>query len=305
MPAPTALQSLVCSTDNWGGNIFLEWIYPATLPTNWQLYIFKKSGEAVTDQQIIDYFAGSLNDQTLKTLGIYIYRELPALTAYLSFTDWGVEDGKDYYYKGLIRDKDTNTNSAAVTTHIEPDGNIIFKIPDTKNLLIRAIEKAISSVKNASGDTPVLGKHFKVNSNYPRDKAEALYIVVSRLPGQSALRYFSEVIAEYQDQIVRGQADIDVLEIAWVATGNPAERDKVTLLMRGYQQILHRYLMKMGGGDIYDVRFVMGGDSESAPNAEAAVRGTMTAIFVVETKVQVGGVEIGQPITVQTAYIGE
>jgi len=300
------LQNLSCSIDDWGGNVALSWMYPATLPTNWQFFIFKEADQAVTDDQIAAYFAGSLSDQELKQLGIYVYRNLPVDPTYMGLIDWGVDNGIQYFYKGVIQDLDTKEISTSVQADATPQGNYSFNIPDVKSLLIRALEKAISSVGNASITAPVLGKHFKVQANYPREKAESLFIVVSRLPGQSAARYFSEVIQEYDDQIVRGELDIQVCEVAWVATEQVERRDKVTLLMMGYRQYLKHYLMKMGAGDIWDVKFLIAGDTEGTPPSGGnGVRGTMTAVFVVETKMQLGGVVLGNPVKLVNTYIGD
>jgi hypothetical protein len=114
-------------------------MYPATLPTNWQFFIFKEADQAVTDDQIAAYFAGSLSDQELKQLGIYVYRNLPVDPTYITLIDWGVDNGIDYFYKGVIQDLDTKEISTSVQADATPQGNYSFNIPDVKSLLIRAL----------------------------------------------------------------------------------------------------------------------------------------------------------------------
>ena len=76
--------------------------------------------------------------------------------------------------------------------------------------------------------------------------------------------------------------------------------------MMGYRQYLKHYLMKMGAGDIWDVKFLIAGDSEGTPPSGGnGVRGTMTAVFVVESKFQIGGIELGNPVNLVNTYIGE
>ena len=110
------------------------------------------------------------NSNNLEFMSIEIFKADPS---YMTLIDWGVDNGIDYFYKGVIQDLDTEGISVSVQADATPQGNYSFNIPDVKTLLIRALDKAISSVGNSSITAPVLGKHFKVQANYPREKAEA------------------------------------------------------------------------------------------------------------------------------------
>lgn len=283
---PNALDGLQTFTDNYGGSIKLKWQYPQTLPDNWQVYLFKKNTEAPTDNEIADYFAGNLTDQQLAELGLFVFRSIPNETDHI--TDMMVEDGKEYFYRAVIYDKDSEEYSDAITANATPQAEITWNVINGKGIVVRALEKVIDVIRGRDGTRPIIERNIRVLRDHSSRKQEDFFIVVQRTSGQTIERYLSEVIADYSDRIVRGELDVDALTVEWIVIGLPARRDKFTDLMRVFRTVLRHYILKLGSGDIKDVRFVMVGDGEGQYAGEKAVIGRMSVILVVENQIQIG-----------------
>ena len=297
---PLALFS--ATADPHGGEVQLNWSLPESLPDSWQVFIFKKQGEAPSDENITDYFAGDLSDAQLADLGIFVFRELD--NAHTWIVDYSVENGKEYFYRALIRDKGNNESSTTIDLSIIPEADIKIYAVDGKSLVVRAVEKAIDAIRSIGGQKPEIPKNLRVMKNYPAVKDEDFFVVVSRLPGQIAERYFSSIIAEYNDQVVKGEGDIDAFQVEWVCIGNPARRDKFTDIMRVMRPIMRRYIMRAGNGMVWDARFIMGGDGEGEYQGAAAVRGLMNVALVIEQQLQVGSQGKREWLYVDTTYSG-
>jgi hypothetical protein len=286
---PTPLAAFEATSDPHGGEVQLNWTLPTVLPTLWQVYIFKKQGTVTSDTEISQYFSGHLSDAQLADLGIYVFRDLD--NAHTWLVDFSVENGKQYFYRALIRDKSPHLDMSSTTVdlNITPEAQIKIYAVDGKSMVVRAVEKAIDAIKSIQGQKPELPKNLRVVKNYSSIKEEDFFVVVSRLPGQLAERYFSSLIAEYGNNVVKGESDIDAFQVEWVCVGNPARRDKFTDIMRVMRPIMRHYIMRAGNGMVWDVKFLMSGDSEGEYAGAAAVRGLMNVALVIEQQLQVGG----------------
>jgi hypothetical protein len=294
------LESFTAIADKHGGEVRLAWTYPSTLPSTWKLYIFKKAGEAVTDQNISDYFAGTLSDDQLAELGIFVFRDLANTFEWIG--DFQVENGRQYFYRALIRDLTELENSSTQDANATASADILLNVVDGKGLVVRAVKKAIDALKTAQGTKPVIPKNVAVFRSFSRRKEEDFWVVVARGAGQTVERYFSNLIAEYGDAVVRGEVDLDVLDVQWFSIGDPARRDHFTDLMRVMRVLMYRYLLNMGNGDVRDARFVMNGDSEGPYQGEQAISGSMTVVLVVEQQLQFGR-EIAPLGKISTVYL--
>ena len=285
---PNALESLQSFTDNYGGSIKLLWEYPETLPEDWQVYVFKKNTVAPDDTDIADYFAGDLTNQQLAEKGLFVFRNIPTETDHI--TDMMVENGKEYFYKAVLYDKDEEEYSDILVTSTTPQANITWNVVDGKGTVVRAFEIMIDAIKSREGEKPVIERNIRVFRDHSSRKQEDFFVVVQRAPGNVVERYLSDIIASYKDAIVRGELDYDTLSVEWIAIGLPIRRDKFTDIVRVFRTILRHYIMKLGNGDIKDVRFIMSGDGEGQYAGEIAVIGRMTVVLIVEHQVQIGRV---------------
>jgi hypothetical protein len=308
MAAPNPLTSFNAINDSrgYGGILFLDWTYPTVLPTAWKLFVFKKQGSAVTDQQIADYFAGSLTATQLQQLGIFVYNNLPASVNFLSLKDFVVENANTYYYKALIRDTTANANSTIAEASGTPESAIYMRVVDAKDIIAKAVEKTLQTAKTISGYHPQIEKDIRVFKSHGERQAQDNFFVVNRVSGQNINRTMSNIIAELADAKLLGQIDYDVLQVEWICVGVGERRDKYTLIMRGMRTIFEHFVMQFGDGAIGKVETIMVGDSEINYGVEPgapALRGVMNVVVQTEQIVQIGRNDTGIWDTLEQTYI--
>lgn len=273
------------------------------MPTNWQLYIFKKQGSYVTDQEITDFFAGTLTDAQLAERGIFVFRNLPAQVGFKRVDDFRVWNDLEYFYRALIRDKTLNENSTTKNGSATPAVNILINVVDAKDLVARVCEKLLDTLKSVQGTKVAPEKDIRIFKSHARRKEEVAFIVIQRSPGQNVETYLSNIMAEYGSEVVKGQVDIDTIQIEWICIGDPERRDRLTNIFRVMRPVFYRFLMKMGNGRVRDVRFIMGGDSEGQYQGAEGVRGIMTVAVVIEQELQVQNPNLGVLQTIINTYV--
>ena len=290
MVNPLTSFNAINDSRGYGGILFLEWEYPTVLPANWKLFIFKKQGLAVTDQQIEDYFANNPTPEQLSQLGIFVYNNLPAKTTFTSLKDFVVENSKAYYYKAFIRDTATNENSTILDTNGTPESLIYIRVVDAKDIIAKTLEKTLQAVKTTGGYHPQIEKDIRVFKSHSERQAEDNFFVVSRISGQNINRTMSNIIAEMDDSKLLGQIDYDVLQVEWICMGVGERRDKYTNIMRVMRPIFEHFAMQYGDGAIGRVETVMIGDSEIGygKSGTPALRGVMNVVVQTEQMVQIG-----------------
>ena len=290
----------------YGGIIRLQWTYDATLPTNWKLYVFKKRESNPTDTDIDSYLAGTLNDDQLREKGLYVFRTLPVDSTFKSIFDLAVLNNQAYYYRAIVWDVDASERSPIVdaTATVVPD--IRIHSVDGKRVVSRCFEKVFDTLKSNAGTQVSVPKDIRVFETHPRREQMDVFLVVQRTSGQMQERYLDSFVSQYQDGLVRGEMDIDVMSVEWIAVGRPEKRDKLTNIIRAIRLLVRHYILKMGGGAIKDVRFVMMGDSEGDYNGEYGHRGMMNVALITEQQLQIGSsITVGEWTTVITDVEGE
>jgi hypothetical protein len=295
------LQTLSCDVNDIGGEIRIAWTYPDELPNKWQLYIFKKAQSAPTDDEINDYFLGDLSDGDLKGRGIYVFRNFP--NSFDWFGDFQVLNDTHYFYRALIQDLETKEVSATVDLDATPRAHIVWNVVPSKSYVVRGVEKVIDAVKNREGEKLIEWKNVQVFRDHSQTQGKDFVVVVTHMAGQIAERYFDSLIAQYEDFIVRGEADMDVFQIEWISKGNTLRRDRFTDIMRAFKPILKDYILRLGNNDIKDCKLVMGADTEGDYGGVQSLRGAMTVALVIESQVQVGA-NIAPIGTVTQNFIG-
>ena len=210
MVNPLSSFNAINDSRGYGGILFLSWEYPTEFPTAWKLFIFKKQGSAVTDQQIEDYFANNPTPEQLSQLGIFVYNNLPAKTTFTSLKDFVVENAKAYYYRALIRDTSANENSSTSDGSSIPESSIYIRVVDAKDIIAKTVEKTLQAVKTTGGYHPQIEKDIRVFKSHSEREDQDNFFVVSRISGQNINRTMSNVIAEMDESKLLGQIDYDV-----------------------------------------------------------------------------------------------
>ncbi len=280
-----SLTLFSATVDPHGGEVRLAWDYPDD--QTGELTIFKRAENAVTDDEIAAYVAGHLSDVQLSNTGIFVFRSIPANAS--AITDFAVENNRPYTYRATFIDKVAKTNDTILNASATPRAEVWVNVVDGKSLVVRAVEKVLDAARTTNGgNLPyIVNATVRVFRDYGRRKEEESFVVVQRTAGQSVERYFDSLIAEYGDQSLRGEVDIDTLQVEWVCIGDPMRRDKLTQIFRVLRPLLRRYIMRSGNGLVRDVRVTMSGDGEGQYQGEAAVRGTMVVALVIENQMQV------------------
>jgi hypothetical protein len=298
------LTAFTASTDKYGGMIHLTWTYPATLPARWKLFIFKKAGSNPTDQQITDFFAGDLTDDQLGDLGLFVFRDLDNRLPWIE--DFRVLNGTAYYYRAVIAELTTGVvtgTSVILDAHTTPNIQFSVSTVHTKEIVIRAMEKIVDSIPAVNGIKTKLDKNIRVLANHSRKKDEDFFIVVSRTTGQNLIRFFNDMIDETTDVLVRGQIDVEAYQVEWICLGDPARRDHFSEVVRSLLIVAKHMIMRMGNGDISDVKFIVNGDSEGQYQGADAVKGSMTVAVTLETQFQIGKPE--ETYQIQTYFYSD
>ena len=297
------LTSFSVTTTPYGGDVRVKWSYPDTLPAHWKLLIFKNSAENATDQDVADYASGSLNDNQLADKKLFVFRELnQGLT---ELADFRVLNGVQYFYRACIQNTDTGEISGIADDDATPIAELTINVVDGKTLVLRGIEKIIDAIRGANGDKIQIPKNIRVLKSHSRTKQDDFFVVVSRTAGQNLERTFSGILAQYEDQLVRGEVDIDTFTVEWICIGDPARRDHFTDILRVMRPILRRYVMQMGNGNVLDVRMIMSGDGEGRYEGENAVKGTMTVALITVQQLQIGRTDLAPLGSCTMTYIGE
>ena len=304
MVQPLATFTSQINRRGFGGDVILTWTYPEAMPQAWQLYIFKKQGEEVTDETISGYFAGTIKDDKLADMGIYVFRDLP--NRFTRITDLRVENGRTYLYRALIQDDDTQETSAARGASATPTINMAINVVDGKDIVARAMEKTIDAMLDAKGNKPSIHRDISVFKSHARRKQEMFYCVVSRAAGQILERYFNETIEELPEKTIKGEADIDTIQVQWFSIGDPDRRDKFTALLRIMRVVMRHFTMMLGNGQVRDARIIMGADGEGthAQSGEVAHMGAMTVALQIEQQIQLANPYNAPLANIDTTYAG-
>jgi hypothetical protein len=279
-----SLTLFTASVDNHGGEVRLSWSYPSD--QTGQLTIFKRADDSVTDSEIAAYVAGHLSNVQLSDRKIFVFRSIP--TNQPGITDFAVDNNREYFYRATFIDPVAKTHDTVIDATATPMANVWVNVVDGKRLVIRAVEKVLDAARTTNGGRLpyIVNAAVSVFQDYGRRKQEECFVVVQRTAGQSVERYFDSLIAEYGDQTLRGEVDIDTLQVEWVCVGDPKRRDQLTQVFRVLRPLLRRYILRAGNGLVRDVRVTMSGDGEGQYQGEAAVRGTMVVAVVVENQMQ-------------------
>lgn len=300
------ITSFTITADPFGGSLILEWEYPTPMPASWKLYIFKKANSAPEDSDIAKYFAGTLTNEQLKQLGLFVFQEIPQTINYRSFYDLTVKNTIPYYYKAVIKNLIDNELSTIISASGTANPNFAINVIDGKSIVYNAVKKVIDSLNSYVGTKPEVPLNINIQRNYSPMKPDdtGFQIVVSRGAGQLANQSFSQRFGTDGHDLVNGVIDKDVITIEWICTADPLRRDNFTNIMRVMRPIMFHYIMKMGNNNIQSVSFIMGGDGQAMPeNGANLLTGMMTIALDIQNQLQIGNAITKLPLqSITTTY---
>jgi hypothetical protein len=241
------LISLTIEASPIGSELDIFWELPATLPTNYKIYLFKKSGSAVP-QPIIDGYFANIDDLTnFDYQGVFVFDKIKNETKVIA--DYVVVNGTHYYYSAVVRDETTPEESVAVSADATPDALIVSDILDGKDLVARAINKMFESIKDKNGVRQNLKKEIEVVKNFSTGPVDKDTIMVERVNGAEHQRFLGNLLHTYKNMIVLGSVDVDVIRVTFLTAGTPDRRDMISNLFRAKKFMLITQIKKYGAKD--------------------------------------------------------
>lgn len=249
--AVNRLKSLILWGHPLGYEIVLDWQLPETLPDNFQIVVLRKAGTDVTDQDIIDHFAGNTpDDVTVYTLD----GSTDPLSPY-GLNDFAVANGTTYYYRAVVYDVTGNVYSATQDANGVPATSIETTSVDAKQAVIDAVKRLYTAYGLKEK------KHYTIHRGYSNEEQKPLITTVTRTSGQELHQYLGRIArnSELGQLVSQGHLDLDIIQVIFEDPSDK-QRDTVMMMYREGKEALIRYLMNPLGGNIAYVDISIEGD---------------------------------------------
>lgn len=252
------LESLKIIASPIGSELDIYWELPAVLPDNYKLYVFKKNGSAPPQTAIEGYF-DNINDlpaanQILKDAGVFVFDRI--LNENQVIADYVVINGTDYYYSAVIRDETTPEISDIITEHAIPDCLLVTDIIDGKDVVAKAIDKMLESIKFKNGERANLKKDIDVVKQFTLVPNKDT-IMIERSNAAENQRFFGNQYATYKNMIMLGSVDSDIIRVTFLTPGNAERRDTIANIFRNKKFMLNTWIKEQG---VKDCGIVVEGD---------------------------------------------
>lgn len=258
----------------FGNEIELRWEFEIPLENHHKVIVFRRENADVKKEEIDKYLKNPTSEGVSE--GLWIFFQIPDYQNYLS--DGKVNEGKTYYYRIIIVDKnDFTKRSVIAAAHLEATGfNAIVNAVDSKKTVIDSLEIIMRVLSNKLGSKvpiPIYG-------DFPVVEPPPVWITVTRAAGDNAYKYWSNVGEKYGGGIIRGDMDTDVLQVVWECKENPGLRDKLSIVFKGVKFLIERKLKKLEG--VIDAKCTMAGDGADKQYEPAIPYGMMLINVIVE-----------------------
>jgi len=244
MAAPSPLTSLTAESHPLGNEIDLNWEVPTSLPAQYRVDIFRKEGADITQEEIDQIMGGTPVD------GVDLFQ--PG-NEYHGMHDMQVEDGKTYYYRGIVVNTDTNEYSTSVGDSAVPDWQAAPDVVDLKDLVLEAVRRVFRSREI------VIDKDVHIKKSHNVEFGRFPVVTVTRDPSSIYQKFIGDYVGD--DQLAAlGDVERDVVTVIW-SDVIQERRDKLTLLFRSAKQEIKRFLMRSDYGIAY-LEITFGGDTK-------------------------------------------
>lgn len=294
------LENFYIIASPFGNELELYWELPAERPTNWKVYIFKRSNTNILQDEIDNYFANIDDLSNFNYNGLFVFdnfKSLQNVTAYVH-NDLFVKNDLQYYYRAVIRDEESGEYSEALTQTATALPQLEVKTIDGKDVVATALEKLFDTVKNVAGEKAQIGKEIKIFKQYFEETPETDHFVIERVNGSEKISYWGLLKSHIGNDELLGSTDTDVIKATfWTPNGN-ARRDLLANLIRGYKAVLIQLIKKLGNGQIPDVKIVVEGDTVNPQiNWTRYLGVSFVFILEVESEIRADSPEITEIIT--------
>jgi len=277
MPAPSALTNLLAIAHPLGNEVELSWTLPTTLPDGWNLIVFRKEGSDITQTEINNYFAGSINDDLI--ISLISGTDYPDITG---ISDYAVDNLTTYYYRSVLQDTSDDAVSAATTAGVSvtPTKTVGTQIIDAKALILENVERVMKSYGMERE------KHYQLAREYGMPEMRAPILYVTRVGGHvlnQFIGYFREIKADMKNAY--GEIEMDNIQVVW-EDPNAIRRDTITNIFRENKEFFRQYLMHPNGGGMTNVEIMIEGDViNEAVRDRVQIGGMMLISCVIESEI--------------------
>lgn len=277
------LQKFEAIARQWGNEIDLIWETKESRPVNWKIYIFKRSGTNVTQEEIDSYFQSIDDLSDFEYNGLFVFDKFKSETdtAYIHPDYIVLNDTPHYYYKAVIRDESTGECSIALAADATAISSITVKIQDGKDLVAKAITKLFDNIKNEAGRKILLSKEFTVVKHFPLKPPAESWFMIERINGANKHLYWGHQKGTVGNDTVFGSTDSDIIRTTFVTLKGNDTRDLVANLLRAYKIHLERLIKVFGNYKVNNCQITIEGDYQNpAIHGDNALG--ITVIFALE-----------------------
>lgn len=258
------IQELIINANSFGAQLDISFKLPEELPGDWKFFLFKRSGTDVTPEEIQSYFDNINNLSSYNYNGLFVFDSINnddiSLTGPTILPDLTVINGTTYYYKAVIRDQQTEEISAAVSANGTPTAAIRTSIVDGKDAVTQVLRKLFTNLVDENGNKVNLNKDIKIIKNFSLSKVEQNYLMVERINGSNNQQFWGMLHAQYENNVMLGEVDIDVIRVTFITYDSNDRRDKMTNIFRAYKPFIRQKLMEIGNNDIINAQITVEGD---------------------------------------------
>ena len=146
----TPLNRFEAEPHPFGNEIDLVWELHSSLPENFKLYIFQRSGTDVNQSEDIDRYFDHIENLTGYDYNkCFVLDNLNPLSPSLGL--YQVVNGLKYYYKAVLRDETTGDYSETKSANATPAFEVLVNITDGKDIVDNVLKKMINSITNKEG----------------------------------------------------------------------------------------------------------------------------------------------------------
>ena len=301
MANPATFISLDVSAHPLGKEIIINWALPATLPSNWTVRVFRKLNGDVTQQVIDDYMAdpaslpADIAVQDVQTTAGFNDETIEQQVIRSDPDERPINEARDYYYKAIIVNADTDEYSTAQGGHIVPESDYAEIGIDSKTLLITSIVKILRNHKMVNG------VHYDIVRAYGQQSAASAQIVVTRTNIQENIRFWGDTLERVKDEVTKGQLDTELFQVTW-EDEYISRIDAWTTLFQKDREVLRRTIRENEAIRAVGITFTGDGADNIFRDKPMPMSG-MSVLLITESGIKVSNQErYGAPITMQPTF---
>lgn len=258
------IDSFYIYPNSLGSELDLYWSLPDELPSEFAIYLFRKTAEELTNEDIVTYFyidneirllseipnpapedLQLLEDKKTELNNFFKVNKIEVKnfdTEITEYFDFKCFNRTEYFYQVCVQNKATNELSAPASASSTPLINAEFSAFDSKQNVIKAVEWVLNSISTENNSS----LNLNVFKEFPMEEGIDQWIVVRRVLPEAPQRFLGDWLHEWNDHIVSGHIEKEIIEVKWYCRNNIERRDSINKLFRSQTQSLKRYILHSG-----------------------------------------------------------